>query len=277
MKTALITGTTSGIGLATAQLLDKKGWQVFAGVLPGEDTTSLETNTSENTTILPLDITRTEMIYDAIKRITAITGENGLNALVNNAGMAITGPMETLPMAAIRKQMDVNYFGHVEVTQAALPLIRKASGRIVNITSILGRLATPFSGPYCSSKFAMEAFTDVLRMELKPWGIHVIAIEPTAIKTGIWQQTRDFQEEMQSEMSADVHEKYGQQMQAQHEGTHQLESEGISPAHVAETIHTALTARSPKTRYGVGKNFGLYAFLGRFVPDKLRDRILQNT
>lgn len=272
MKTVFITGTTTGIGLYTARHLQSLGWQVFAGVLPGEDTSALSEGISERLHLIEIDITKPEMIQSAKETIAEKTDK--LDALVNNAGIPMAGPMEILPMADIRRTMEVNFFGHVAVTQAMIPMIRVARGRIVNVTSILGLMVASFTGAYSASKFAMEAFTDALRLELSPWGINVSAIEPTVINTAIWGKVHEWNNMMFEELPSHAKELYIDKMKQSEQASLDQESTGVSPQMVAEKITHALTASKPKTRYLVGKSARLYDFISRFAPDRLRDRII---
>jgi NAD(P)-dependent dehydrogenase (short-subunit alcohol dehydrogenase family) len=274
-QTVFITGASSGIGLETAALLDSQGWRVFAGCLPGEDLTALQQRTSERTTVIPLDVTRPEMVSAAAEAVGRGVGAGGLGGLVNNAGFAVSAPMEYIPMELLRQQFEVNYFGQVSVTQAFLPLIRRAQGgRIINLCSILGRVTTPFSGPYCASKHAMESFTDALRLELAPWGIQVVAVEPGVIKTPIWKRTLDIMHELGEEFPPDARERYGRRfasMQKQLEG---IRDSSSPPEEVAATIYAALTAPHPRTRYLVGKDATLTARLRWLLPDRLFYRLI---
>jgi NAD(P)-dependent dehydrogenase (short-subunit alcohol dehydrogenase family) len=196
--------------------------------------------------------TQAEDISKARQTIGKIIGDDGLYGLVNNAGIAVTGPIEALPMEAIRQQFEVNFFGHVAVTQALLPAIRQAKGRIVNITSILGRVTVPFSAPYCASKYAMEAYSDSLRMELMPDGIEVIIIEPTIIGTNIWTKQQTWQDEMMSELPPQQQAKYENRLKILRTTTDEQASLGESPDIIADTIQHAMTSKRPKARYTVG-------------------------
>jgi NAD(P)-dependent dehydrogenase (short-subunit alcohol dehydrogenase family) len=273
-NSVFITGASTGIGLAAAQQLSAIGWQVFAGVLPSEDTSGLQNR--PNITVIPIDITKGAMIQDAAEKIGKVVGENGLNGLINNAGIAVTGPLEFLPLDALRLQLEVNLIGHVAVTQAFMPLIRKATGRIVNTVSVLGRFTTPFSGPYCMSKFAMEAFTDTLRQEVEQWGIHVIAIEPGIIATPIWKKSVAATDEINEELPPQGRQLYGEALTAMREGSAQMEALGSPPEVVAMAMIEALTAKNPKTRYAVGKQAGQLVFLRWLLPDKMMDRLIKS-
>jgi NAD(P)-dependent dehydrogenase (short-subunit alcohol dehydrogenase family) len=274
MKTIFITGTNSGIGLATARRFDILGWRVIAGVLPSDDTSELRANLSDNAYIIDIDITQAGDISKARQTIGKIIGDDGLHGLVNNAGIAVTGPIEALPMEAIRQQFEVNFFGHVAMTQALLPAIRQAKGRIVNITSILGRVTVPFSAPYCASKYAMEAYSDSLRMELMPDGIEVIIIEPTIIGTNIWTKQQTWQDEMMSELPPQQQAKYENRLKILRTTTDEQASLGESPDIIADTIQHAMTSKRPKARYTVGREANAFLFLAKSMPSRWRDQIL---
>jgi len=272
MKTVFITGTTTGIGLYTARHMHQLGWEVFAGVYPGEDTSALTADISDRLHLIPVDITQADMVRKAQEQIAQHT--NSLDGLVNNAGIALTGPMEFLPIDDIRRQIEVNYIGQVAVTQALLPMIRQAKGRIINVASILGRVVTPFSGAYCASKFAMEAFTDVLRMELRQWHIDVVAIEPTIIQTAIWQKVSEWQAMVLEELPAHAQALYGEQLAIMAQSTVDQQAISVSPQVIADAIDHALCSSKPKTRYTVGQDALILSLAWRFVPDRLRDQII---
>src|SRR3990172_8450526 len=185
-RCVVITGASTGIGEACALRLDKLGWRVFARVRKEADAERLKNEGSERLTPAFIDVTDEGSIMKAEETVRAVVGEAGLAGLGDNAGVGIHGPLEFLPIEDLRRQLEVNTIGQIAVTQAFLPLIRKGRGRIVNIGSIGGKMATPFLGPYAASKFAMEALTDSLRQELRPWDIHVAIVEPGSIATPIW-------------------------------------------------------------------------------------------
>ncbi|WP_456426505.1 SDR family oxidoreductase, partial [Rhodocaloribacter sp.] len=182
----VITGASTGIGKACALDLDARGFAVFATVRRAEDAKALEAEASPRLRTLFLDVTDAASIAAAAETVAGSVGEAGLHGLVNNAGIAMAGPLEGMPLDAFRRQFEVNVTGQVAVTQAFLPLLRKARGRIVNMGSIGGISVLPFVGAYCASKFAFEALTDSLRMELAPWGIEVVIVEPGSVATPIW-------------------------------------------------------------------------------------------
>jgi len=187
VRSVLITGASTGIGRATALRLDAAGWRVFAGVRKEEDAAALSEAGSERLMPLILDITGAGQIAAAAARVEAESAA-GLDGLVNNAGVAIPGPLETLAIEDFRRQVEVNMTAHVAVTQALLPAVRAATGRIVFISSIGGRVALPLTGAYHAAKFGIEAVGDVFRQELRPWGISVSIVEPGSIDTPIWER-----------------------------------------------------------------------------------------
>jgi NAD(P)-dependent dehydrogenase (short-subunit alcohol dehydrogenase family) len=182
----LVTGASTGIGRATVLALAKRGAQVYAGVRRSADADSLTREGGPNVRPLLLDVTVPDAI-DAARDILSSSGAP-LTGLVNNAGFALAGPLELVAPAELRRQFDVNFFGALALTQALLPQLRAARGRIVNVSSIGGKFAAPFVGAYAASKFALEAASDALRLELRPFGVAVILIEPGAVRTPIWQR-----------------------------------------------------------------------------------------
>lgn len=267
-RSVLVTGASTGIGRATASLLRQRGFHVFAGVRKTEDAESVE---AEGMTALILDVTNAVHIAAAAR---TIADARGLYGLVNNAGIASAAPLEFVPMADLRHQLEVNVVGQVAVTQAVLPLLRASKGRIVNVTSIGGLIAGQMLGPYNASKFALEAVTHVLRQELAPWGIEVIAIEPGVIATPIWSTSAVSADRMLAPVFGDVTELYGAQMAAAQRMATNATTKGISPVEVAKVIERALTATRPKTRYPVGADAKIGAALLARLPDRTRDRLL---
>jgi NAD(P)-dependent dehydrogenase (short-subunit alcohol dehydrogenase family) len=272
MRAVLVTGASTGIGRATALRLDAAGWRVFAGVRREADADSLREAGSERLEPLMLDIADAGQIAAAAERIdTAAGGE--LDGLVNNAGIGVPGPLETMPMEDIRRQIEVNMFGHVAVTKALLPAIRRARGRIVFISSIGGRIAFPMNGPYHLAKFGIEAAGDVFRQELRPWGISVSIVEPGSIKTPIWERS-DREIGALLERAPETEELYGKPLAAIRRASRKLGERGIPPDRVASRIEHALAARRPRTRYLVGVDAKLQARAKILTPARLWDRIV---
>ena len=270
--TVLLTGAGSGIGRATALRLDRAGWKVFAGVRREEDAGSLRAEGSERLTPLMLDVTDSEQIAAAAARIET-EARGRLDGLVNNAGAAFPSPLETMPIDDFRRQVEVNLTAHVAVTQALLPQIRAARGRIVFISSIGGRIAFPMTGAYHAAKFGVEAVGDIFRQELRPWGISVSIVEPGSIDTRIWDRGERTAEEIGSR-SPRREELYGRAVERYREVVRQTAERGISPEKVAKAIEHALSAARPRPRYLVGLDAKLQARLKLVIPTRIFDRIV---
>ena len=274
MKSVLITGASTGIGRATALHLDVAGWRVFAGVRKEEDAASLRDAGSERLVPLILDVTDVAQIVAAAERIGTEVGSAGLDGLVNNAGIAVPGPLETLPIEDFRRQIEVNLTAHVAVTQALLGSIRQARGRIVFISSIGGRIAFPMTGAYHAAKFGIEAVGDVFRQELRPWGISVSIVEPGSIDTPIWERGERIADEVNERSPAHQEELYGRAIERYRKVVKQTAERGISPDKVAVEIEHALTDSRPRTRYLVGIDAKVQARLKPLLPARLFDRIV---
>jgi len=271
--TVVITGASTGIGEACALLLDQLGFCVFAGVRQEVDAQKLQQKASLRLTPIFLDVTNADAIAFAVETITNAT--NGtLAGLVNNAGIAIPGPLELLPIAEFEHQMQVNVTGQLAVTQAFLGLLRQGQGRIVNMGSICGVSAVPFLGAYNASKFALEALNDVMRLELRPWGISVSIIQPGTIATPIWEKSLTQADIDKENLSQSAQNLYGQAMNAVRKQVGILATKGISADIVAQAVVHALTAKQPKTRYLVGQDAKIASFLKYILPDKVYDRVV---
>ena len=274
VKSALITGASTGIGRASALRLDAEGWRVFAGVRREEDAASLRDAASERLVPLMLDVTDPGQIDAAAEQIGKEMGETGLDGLVNNAGIGIFGPLETLPIEDLRRQIEVNLIAQVDVTQAMLPMVRRARGRVVFVSSVGGRIALPFGGAYHASKYGIEAVADSLRQELRPWGIEVAAIEPGSIDTPIWERGERTADEIATRTPAAQEELYGKTIERFRVAVKKTAARGIDPDKVAKAIAHALSASRPRTRYLVGADARGQAFLSRLLPDRLLDRVV---
>ena len=273
MPSALVTGASTGIGRAAALRLDAAGWKVYAGVRREEDAEALAVAASDSLLPLMLDVTDQAGIAAAARRIEDERGEGGLDGLVNNAGIGVPGPLETVPMDDIRRQVEVNMFGHIAVTKAMLPLLRQARGRIVFISSIGGLVAFPMNGPYHVAKFGIEATGDVFRQELRQWGISVSIVEPGSIATPIWERS-DREIDALVERAPQTEQLYGKQVAAMRKVSKSLAARGIPPEKVARAIEHALTARRPRTRYLVGIDAKFQARVRRLIPTRVFDRIV---
>jgi NAD(P)-dependent dehydrogenase (short-subunit alcohol dehydrogenase family) len=268
----LITGTDTGIGEACALYLDGLGFMVFAGVLSASHGEDLKQKASVRFTPIVLDVTDPTSISSAAETVAVALGEAGLIGLVNNAGIAVAGPLEFLPIADIRQQLEVNVIGLLAVTQAFLPFLRRGHGRIVNIGSVSGRIALPLLGPYAASKYAVEAISDSLRGELASWNIGVALIEPGAVATPIWDKGLEQEKAMRSKLSAQALALYGPMLKVIGSISQNSKQGGMPVSKIAEVVEHALTAQRPKIRYLVGKDAYLLACLG-LVPSRWRDRL----
>ena len=265
-RSIVITGASTGIGRACAERFDRLGWQVFAGVRNDEDAAALRQSSSDRLTAITLDVTRKDTVDAALHRVAGTVGVAGLQALVNNAGIGVGGPVEGLDLEALRLQFEVNLFGQVRVSQAFLPALREGRGRIVNMSSIAGKVAQPFMAPYCASKHALEAFTDAMREELKPWGIHVAAVEPGVIRTPIWDKART--QASRDAMSPQIAELYGSATDRLQQILAKLPERGIPADRVADAVEHAITAARPRTRYPVGTDARIGIGLRRLLGDR---------
>jgi NAD(P)-dependent dehydrogenase (short-subunit alcohol dehydrogenase family) len=269
---ALITGASTGIGRATALRLTGAGWTVLAGVRKVADGESLRSAGGERMMPLEIDVTDRTQIESAAERVAEIA-PGGLNALVNNAGIGIGGPLELISEESLRAQFDVNVFGQIAVTRALLPALRRARGRIVILSSVGGRVALPLSAPYGASKHALEAIGDALRGELHSSKVKVVLIEPGSVATPIWGKSRT--EAEQVSIPPELQNEYGHVPAALEKALRQTEQRGVPPEQVASTIERALTARRPHTRYLVGRDARAMVLGKALLPDRVFDLIVR--
>jgi NAD(P)-dependent dehydrogenase (short-subunit alcohol dehydrogenase family) len=272
IRSMVITGASTGIGAASALALDRAGWRVFAGVRRAEDGAALRQQASDRLTPVELDVADAASIAAATATVSAALGDAGLDGLVNNAGISVAAPLEFVPVAELRRQLDVNVVAQVAVTQAFLPLLRRARGRIVNMGSMSGVMALPFLGPYAASKFAMEALTDSQRVELRPWGIEVIIIEPGGIATPIWEKSLAAADRLMEGMPQQLFDYYGPAIKGMRRLVQRTSETGLPVRLVADAVTHALTARQPKTRYRVAKGSWMTRHVITQLPDRMRDR-----
>ena len=270
-KAVLVTGASTGIGYATVAMLAGHGYRVFAGVRKTEDALRLEERHA-HVRAVTLDVRSAEDIARAVEAIDA--SGFSLAAVVNNAGIAVAGPLEYLPLDEFRKQFDVNVFGALAVTQAVLPLLRSANGRVIFMSSVSGQIAAPYVGPYASSKFAIEALADSLRMELRPFGIRVIVVEPGNVNTPIWSKGRAERDRLMALLPDEAHEHYGKAIDTLVRVTEREERSGIDPAVVARTVLDAIVAKSPRARYPVGAPAGWQRRIAALLPESHRDKLI---
>jgi NAD(P)-dependent dehydrogenase (short-subunit alcohol dehydrogenase family) len=272
-RRVLVTGASSGIGRATALLLDRSGFTVHAGVMSAAEADALRGAASERMRPVTIDVTDAASIATAVEEVSSEVAEHGLTGLVNNAGIAAVGPLEYLAIDRIRKVFEVNVFGLLAVTQAFAPLIRRGDGRVVNISSVGAWISLPYVSPINASKAAVESFNDALRMELAPFGIEVIAVEPGSIRTPGSEGMDKAGEQAIATLPEPGREQYGTRMRGFVQAMSRMELKGSPPEVVAKTVLTALSDPSPRTRYPSGSNARLLSWLGRLVPNPLLDRL----
>jgi len=272
----VITGASTGIGAASAVELARRGFCVFAGVRKEGDGERLK-DQSPHIVPLLLDVTNAGQIAAARETVGLAVGDAGLAGLVNNAGIVIAGPLEILPLDQLRLQLEVNVVGLIAITQAFLPLLRKARGRIVNISSFNGRVASPYLAPYSASKHALEAISDALRLELRAWRIRVSVIEPGSTATPIWAKSLAATDSLADKVSDDAIGLYKGDLDAMRLATRKLADAALPVDTVVRCVVHALTARRPWTRYPVGLNVNLLLRAYKWIPDRIWDWMIQRS
>jgi NAD(P)-dependent dehydrogenase (short-subunit alcohol dehydrogenase family) len=269
--TVLVTGASTGIGEATAIHLKELGFDSVAAVRRDEDAERLALSGLRT---VKLDVTDAGSIAAARSDM----GDGPLAGLVNNAGIGVAAPVEFLPLDQLRRQLEVNLVGQVAVTQAFLPALRAGRGRIVNVSSIGGRMALPLAGAYNASKFGLEGISDSLRRELLSQGVDVIVVEPGGVKTPIWRKGDALATEVLADVPPEGERRYGPLVEAmRRETTRIAERTGMEPREVAETIGQALTSGRPRARYLVGRDAKLRAVMSSVLPARLMDRLIART
>jgi len=271
MQAVLVTGASTGIGYATAAMLARSGFVVFAGCRKETDAQRMS-GVHRGIRPLIVDVRNADQIAEAARAVEA--SGIPLHGIVNNAGIAVAGPLEYLPVDELRRQFEVNVFGAIAVTQAFLPQLRAARGRIVFVSSVSGTLAPPYLGPYAASKFALEAIADSLRMELAAFGIAVSVVQPGNVKTPIWAKGRAAKDELVARLPTEAQHHYGAAIDALVRVTEREERSGIEADAVAEVILKALTAAKPKARYSVGSPAGWMRRIASLLPETHRDRLI---
>ena len=268
MSTVLITGASRGIGRACALALDHRGLDVIAGVRSDEAAESVRAAGSERLRTVKLDVTDADSIEAAAEHVGP-----RLDVLVNNAGLAVGGVLEAVPIEELRRQLDVNVVGQVAVTQAFLPALREASGRVVFISSVSGRVSAPIMGPYTASKFAIEAIADSLRVELRAWDIDVVLVEPGSIDTDIWRGAIDQFDNTTAQMSEEHRRLYEPMLTRSRKLIGQTAKRAAPVEKVVKVVEEAVTAQRPRTRYLVGADARGQLLLRRLLPDRAFDAI----
>jgi NAD(P)-dependent dehydrogenase (short-subunit alcohol dehydrogenase family) len=267
MPTVLLTGASRGIGRATALRLARAGWTVYATVRSAADGEELAAEAAGAAVHpLQLEVTSDEQIAALDAALPA-----RLDAIVNNAGIVVSGPLETLSAADLREQFDVNVVGAVALTNLVLPRLRASHGRIVFVSSLSGVISTPMTGAYNASKFALEAIADAWRLELRPWGVKVILVEPAMTDTDLWRKAPETLEAEAAEMSAEHRELYAEHLDGMRKTVPRMQKMAKPVDTVAAAIEKALTAGRPRARYPVGTDVRVQAALSGVTPDRVKD------
>ena len=269
----VVTGTSTGIGAATALHLAENGFHVFAGVRRAKDGEVVRAQAPQAVTPVILDVTDESAISAAATTVAEVVGDRGLAGLVNNAGIAKPAPIEFQPIADFREQLEVNLFGPVAMVQAFLPLIRRGGGRIVNVGSVGGILVLPLNGAYSASKFGIRAVTDALRLELRQWKIHVSLIEVAPVKTAIFGKTYAELDGLEQKLGETGHNCTRSRSPRSGRSTEKAAADADPPLVIAKAIANALTSDKPKTKYLAGHG-GRAVAVAAALPDRARDRAL---
>ena len=273
-QTAVITGAASGIGRASVSCMLQAGWRIFATVRKAEDGSRLRSECGSGVTPLLMDVTDRASITAAADQVATQVGPQGLDGLVNVAGIGMVRPMEYASADDLHSIFEINAFGQIAVTQAFLPSIRRASGRIVNISSVGAHFAIPFGGLLNASKSAFGIMCDALRMELHPFGIRVSIIEPGAIRTPAVDKTLGHVDTIIAQLPPSGQQQYAAMLKAFAPRAYQREMHGSPPEEVAQSVYHALTAATPRLRYRVGKHSRLLSTLSSLLPDNLFESLL---
>jgi NAD(P)-dependent dehydrogenase (short-subunit alcohol dehydrogenase family) len=273
MRAVVVTGSSTGIGRASALALAREGFAVFAGVRKPEDGGALVAAAAGELEPLALDIADGASIAAATERVREATG-GPLAGLVNNAGIVVPGPVEAVDLDELRRQLEVNVVGQVAVTQALLPMIRAAHGRIVLMSSIGGRMSVPHLSAYNASKHALEAIGDSLRQEMRQFGVEVAIVEPGSVATPFWDKGHAEAPKARAAMSPELLELYGPELDQVEAASRKTAARGVAPERVAEAVVHALTAAKPRTRYLVGVDAKIQARLRMLLPDRVLDRLI---
>lgn len=270
MPSVLVTGAGRGIGRTIAEQLAAHGWDVIAGVRSEADGAALTAIDPQRISAIILDVSDDG-------QIAALDGTlpTRLDAVVNNAGVVMAGPMETLTSAQWRRQLDVNVVGQLAVTRAVLPRLRASQGRVLFISSVNGRLSTPLIGAYAASKFALEAAADALRMELSPWRIPVVLIEPAQTDTDMWRTAGTMVDDVEAALTPAERELYARHIAGMRKSVPISQRMAVAPEKVSDVVRAALTAKRPRARYIVGAGPRLQVALMTNLPARVRDRVLR--
>jgi NAD(P)-dependent dehydrogenase (short-subunit alcohol dehydrogenase family) len=269
-RSVVVTGASSGIGRAIALELSRKGFRVFASVRKPGDAEALRTESDGAIEPIELDLEHAHSIVDAQQVVERALGGDGLDALVNNAGISVTGPLELIPIETLDRQLRVNVTAQVAVTQAFLPLLRKTGGRIVFMGSETGRMTPPLMGPYAASKHALEAVADAFRRELYPTGIRVTILEPGSVRSEIWRKA-DEHNAARAANDPRMRELYGREADVLQTMPSQIVRFALRPERVARLTRRVLNARWPRARYVMGLDARFLIAFYNWLPTRFTD------
>jgi NAD(P)-dependent dehydrogenase (short-subunit alcohol dehydrogenase family) len=269
----LVTGAGGGIGRACVDELNKRGLRVVAGLRHDDDVERMRSKTAADVTPVLLDVTDPEQVSAAARRVEDVVGPTGLRGVVNNAGWMLSGPLEHVAVAEVRRLFEVNVLGPLTVVQAFLPLLRASGGRVVNIGSTSGRVAGRFVGPYAASKAALDSLTKTLRLEMATSGVGVSIVEPGVVATSLWDQELGAQDEWVAALSPEASQRYGAWATRRRAKLAELRSRGVEPSEVAAAVAEALLSPQPRPRYIVGRDAQLRSAVTRLPPERALIRL----
>ena len=268
-KLIVVTGASTGIGASVARELARQGFHVLAGVRRDHDADAIRSIGIEP---VILDITKPEQVEALAARVA--DDPRALHALVNNAGIQVNGPVEALPIAQWRWVFEVNLFGHIAVTQALLPALLRSKGRVINISSVGGKVAMATYGAYAGAKFALEAVSDSLRREIAPLGVQVVVVEPGGVRTEMAARGIATANHLAAQMTPEQDERYGNLVQAINTLMASGTASGLTADAAARVIAKAVTTRRPRTRYTIGRDAARVIRLAQMLPDRTLDRVI---
>lgn len=274
-KSVIITGASSGIGEAAIELLQGHGFRVFPTVRKEADAEKIRKVLNSPDDVCFLDVTKQDSIDQFYEDLKAKLNGDPLYALVNNAGLAVPGPMELVTPDDWRMQLEVNLVGQVALTQKMLPLLRESKGRIINISSLSGIFSTPFMSAYCASKFGLEACSDAMRIELKPFGIKTVLVEPGKIKTKIFDKAHGGIERLEAKTDPTLLKIYDRHFIGARNTVENANDVGITTETAAKVILKTLTVKNPKARYRVGWDAFASIFGKWLLPDFVLDKVVE--
>jgi NAD(P)-dependent dehydrogenase (short-subunit alcohol dehydrogenase family) len=266
----IVTGASTGIGAASARELAQRGFHVLAGVRRDRDADAIRGPGVEP---LIIDITNSDHIRALAARVQSDLRGRPVRALVNNAAMAVNAPIEAFALDSWRRLFEVNLFGHIALTQTLLPALIRSKGRVVNVSSVGGKIAMATYGPYAGTKFALEAVSDSLRREIAPFGVHVVVVEPGAVRTEMASRAITTAQELASTMTSEQSRRYGALIEAVNAQTAKFTESGLPADAAAKVIANAVTARKPRTRYTIGRDAALLTLMARILSDRILDRL----